>query len=40
VRRERRWTSAGAIPARETASLHPVAIETAAEPTKLSELSM
>jgi hypothetical protein len=40
VRRERRWTSAGATPARELVSLHPVAIEAAAEATKLSELSM
>ena len=40
VRRERRWTSAGATPALGTGSLHPVAIEAAAEATKLSELSM
>ena len=40
VRRERRWTSVGASPTRELGSLHPVAIETAAEATKLSELSM
>jgi hypothetical protein len=40
VRRERRWTSAGATPARELVRSTPVAIETAAEATKLSELSM
>jgi len=40
VRRERRWTSAGATPARGTGSLHPEAIEAAAEATKLSELSV
>jgi hypothetical protein len=39
VRRERRWTTAGETPARELVR-HPVAIETAAEATKLSELSM
>ena len=37
VRRERRWTPAGATPARETGPLHPVAIEAA---TELSELSV
>jgi len=40
VRREKARTSAGVTPARETGSLHPVAIEMAAEATKLSELSM
>ena len=38
VRRERRWTTAGATRP-GTGSLHPV-IEAAAEATKLSELSM
>jgi hypothetical protein len=33
-------TSAGETPAQGTGSLHPVAIETAAEATKLSEPSM
>ncbi len=37
---KRRWTSAGATPAQGTGSLHPVAIETAPEATKLSEPSM
>ena len=37
---KRRWTSAGASPARELVRIHPVAIETMAEATKLSELSM
>jgi hypothetical protein len=40
VRRERRWTFSGCNSRPGTGSLHPVAIEAAAEATKLSELSM
>ena len=39
VRRERRWTPAGATPARELVRYHPVATEAAAEATELSERS-
>jgi hypothetical protein len=37
VRRERRWTFSGCDSRSETGSLHPVAIEAAAEATKLSD---
>jgi hypothetical protein len=40
VRRERRLDSGGWNSRPGTGSLHPVAIEAAAEATKLSELSM
>jgi hypothetical protein len=40
VRRERRWTAAGATPARELVRSTRLAIEAAVEATKLSELSM
>ncbi len=37
---ERRWSTAGASPARELGSLHPEAIGVAVEETKPSELSV
>ena len=40
VRRERRWTSAGATPARELVRFTRLATEAAVEATKLSEPSM
>jgi hypothetical protein len=40
VRRERRWTSAGATPARELVRSTRSAIEAAVEATKMSEPSM
>jgi len=40
VRRERRWTSAGATPARELVRSTRLAIEAAVQATKVSEPSM